>query len=403
MEADQAAEPPRGSGPNRLAPKLAMTITTVVLCAFCFVAVTYELSAGPTPVVFAEAMLMLVTVLSIQLLIVFPRLMPRLSRYRFQLFLVQAVLTFLPFGLFKQAWMPLPGLLSGSALLILPDAAAWAAFGLIIAGVDALQFTVGLGWRDLAYTTVSSVLTGLVVFGMARLTDLVTEVHQSRAELARLAVDQERLRFARDLHDLLGYSLSTITLKCELANRLLAGQEDRVKQELTEILRTSRRALADVRAVASGYRDMSLEKEVHDAMSLLAALDIRTTTRIECGPLPRAADTVLATVLREGLANMLRHSKADRCTITAARQGSTVRLRLANDGVDGRTVRLQAPGPAQGHNSSGISNLATRVEALNGRLDAGLNDGWFVLEAVVEVPITDRADDSPQAAYAEPA
>ncbi len=387
MPTDRLSGIPHVNVSKRLAPKLAMTITTVVLCAFCFVAVTYELSANPTPEMFSEAMGLLLLIFGIQLAISFPRLIPRLSRHRLLILFLQGLLTFLPFATFKQAWMPLPGLLCGSALLVLPDALAWTAFALLTLSVDVLQFYVGLGWRDVAYTTVSTILTGLVVFGLSRLSDLVTEVHQSRADLARLAVDQERLRFARDLHDLLGYSLSTITLKCELAYRLLPGQADRAQQELAEILQTSRQALADVRAVASGYRDMCLATEVSDAVSMLSSLDIHTITRVECGTLPRNVDTVLATVLREGLTNMLRHSEADRCAITAVRQKRTIRFTLTNDGVGHRKARLETPASRGGHHSSGIRNLATRVEGLGGRLDARVaDDGWFVLEAVLELP-----------------
>ncbi|MFE3637876.1 sensor histidine kinase [Streptomyces sp. NPDC059168] len=361
-----------------------MTITIVVLCAFCFVAVTYELSSRPSVGTFVEAMGLLLVIFVVQLQISFPRLLPVLGRHRLMLLLVQSLLTYVPFLFYGQAWLPLPGLLAGSALLVLPDVLAWPTFALIVASTDVLQFLVGLGWRDVSYTTVSTLLTGLVVFGLSRLTDMVTEVHQSRADLARLAVDQERLRFARDLHDLLGYSLSTITLKCELAYRLLPGQACRVQQELTEILRTSRQALSDVRAVASGYRDMNLSTEVADAESVLDALDITTTTHIMCGTLPRAVDTTLATVLREGLTNMLRHSKASRCRITALRRGGTVTFRLANDGVDGDRVHLQ---PLAGEvGNSGIHNLATRVEAIGGTLTAvSRPDGWFVLEAVVDL------------------
>ncbi|MFG2718534.1 sensor histidine kinase [Streptomyces sp. NPDC048416] len=381
----------RVNSSKSLAPRLAMTITTVVLCAFCFVALTYEWSGNPSPGTLAQAVVLLLVVLTIQLLVSFPRLIPRLGRHRLLLLVLQALLTYVPFLTFKQAWLPLPGLLSGSVLLVLPEVLAWPCFLLIVLSTDVLQFFVGLGWRDLSYTGVSTVLTGLVVFGLSRLTDMVAEVHQSRADLARMAVDEERLRFARDLHDLLGYSLSTITLKCELAYRLLPDGAGRVQQELTEILSTSRQALSDVRAVASGYRNMNLATEVADAESMLGALDIAAVARVECGTLPRDVDTTLATVLREGLTNMLRHSNASRCTITSLRRGRTVTLRLANDGVDGRAVRLQPLACEEGNGNSGIRNLATRVEALGGTLTAaGRCDGWFVLEAVIELPAVER-------------
>ncbi|MFE0350363.1 sensor histidine kinase [Streptomyces griseoluteus] len=380
-----------------MAPRLAMAITTVVLCAFCFVAVTYELSTDPALGTFTAAMVLLVVVFLVQLQISFPRFVPVLGRHRLVLLLVQSLLTYVPFLFYGQAWLPLPGLLAGSTLLVLPYVVAWPAFGLVLVSTDVLQFFVGLGWRDVSYTTVSTLLTGLVVFGLSRLTDMVTEVHRSRADLARLAVDQERLRFARDLHDLLGYSLSTITLKCELAYRLLPGQAGRVQEELTEILRTSRQALSDVRAVASGYRDMNLAAEVSDAESVLDALDITTVTHVTCGTLPRQVDTTLATVLREGMTNMLRHSKAARCEITALHRDRTIVFRLANDGVDGARTHLRPLAGEEGNGNSGIRNLATRVEAIGGTLTAGgRSDGWFALEVVLDLADTQAQEPGPE-------
>ena len=87
---------------------------------------------------------------------------------------------------------------------------------------------------------------------------MIVKLHRSRTELSRLAVAGERLRFARDLHDVLGFSLSAITLKCELAYRLFADAPAKAQEELGEVLRTSRKALADVRSVSRGYREMSL-------------------------------------------------------------------------------------------------------------------------------------------------
>ncbi len=368
---------------------MAMAITTAVLFAFGFVAVTYVLAARPSTVRLVEALLLLVVVMAIQLVIAFPRLVRRLTPYRGGVLALQGLLTYGPFLVFQQAWMPLPGLLAGSVLLVLRENwRAWTGFAAVVLSTDVLQFWVGLGWRDVAYTTVSTVLTGLVVFGLSRLSDLVSEVHRSRAELAHLAVAQERLRFARDLHDLLGYSLSTITLKCELAYRLAPVDAGRAQQELTEILQNSRQALADVRAVASGYRDMCLATEVEDAKAMLATLGISAQGQVRCGTLPRAVDTVLATVLREGLTNMLRHSAVKQCTLSGERRGETVRFSLANDGVDRNLALPMAGEPRADCGGSGIRNLALRVERLGGRLEAGVRpDGWFELEAVLALPL----------------
>lgn len=379
-----------------LAPRMAVAITAVVLLGYFSVAITYAVDARPSAQLLEAALMTLallpalVILLALQLAHSFPGLAPRLSGARHWTLGLQALLTFLPFAVFKHAWLGMPGFLAGSALLVLRAPFSWLAFGAIMVCTDVLLFQVGFGWGEVAYTSVSTALTGLVVYGLSRLTGLVSEVYRSRAELARLAVDQERLRFARDLHDLLGYSLSTVTLKCELVHRLLPEQNSRAHQELTEILETSRQALADVRSVARGYRRMSLTAEVRTARSMLAAVGIRTSVRLECPELPELVDTVLASVLREGLTNVLRHSKAENCTVEAVCTGRTVRLVLANDGVGKPSTILAADGDDGADGGSGLGNLGVRVGQLGGRLSAGVRaaDGWFELTAELRL---DRA------------
>ena len=191
-----------------------------------------------------------------------------------------------------------------------------------------------------------------------------------------MAVTRERLRFARDLHDLLGYSLSSITLKTELTYRLVPKQPQRAKEELSGILEISRQALADVREVARAYRDMSLEAEAVSAKGMLAAAEIDTELRLEYGTLDPATDTVLATTLREGVTNMLRHSKAQRCVISVTQADAAVRLELGNDGV------VAHSGGLVDASGSGLGNLRTRLVEIGGSLDARISeDLWFWLVA----------------------
>jgi signal transduction histidine kinase len=198
----------------------------------------------------------------------------------------------------------------------------------------------------------------------------------ARIQLAQVAVAEERLRFARDLHDLLGLSLSAITLKSELAHRLVTAAPERARGELTEILAISRLALADVRLVASGYRDLSLDEEFRTAESLLAAAEVDVRLDLKVGELPDQVGTLLATVLREGVTNVLRHSKGERCEITVEQQDQMVYLDIVNDGVT-QTPDLRT-------NGSGISNLSYRVALFGGELTAGLeSDGRFRLRASV--------------------
>jgi len=215
------------------------------------------------------------------------------------------------------------------------------------------------------------------VFGLARLSQVIRYVHARRGELAQLAVIKERMRFARDLHDLLGYSLSAITLKAELTRRLMASNLGRARDELAELLDIARQALADVRIVSSGYRNISLAKEATSVTSLLAEAGISTRIQISSGMLEEKVDTVLATVLREAVTNILRHSSARNVLIEAGISAEGVRLLVANDGVP-RSARADPDG--------GLENLTARMQAIGGQLTASIrDDGWFTVLA--EAPL----------------
>ncbi len=369
-----------------LAPRSAATIMVGLLLGYCVLDADYMHSAQLTGWHFAAAVLLLVVMTALQTGRSFPGRLPWLDRRRYWSLGLQAVLTFAPFAVLGAGWLGLPGFLVGSVLLLFPPRAAWPLFGCVLAANAAVLRAMGFTLPLIAFMMLSAVICGLVVFGLSRMMDLAGELHRSRVEQTQLMVADERLRFARDLHDLMGLSLSTITLKCELAYRLVLVDPDRAKQELTEILDTAHQALADVRAVARGYRQMCLEQEVETGRSLLASVDIQVSVDLNCGPLPPEVDTVLATVLREGLTNLLRHSKAGQCTVTGSRNGNRVLLVLANDGI----VQPSVSPPVRGDGGSGLGNLATRVSLVNGMLTAGIRaDGWFQLAA--EIVVADEA------------
>jgi len=292
----------------------------------------------------------------------------------------QAVFTYLPQAAFNQYYTALGGMLGGACLLVLPLRAALPLVGVVDAVSTMFAAHYFHDGEAIAYYAIFTLTTALFTFGLTRLPQLVMELHAMRAEMAQMAVTQERLRFARDLHDLLGYSLSSITLKSELTYRLVPKQPQRAQSELAGILEISRQALADVRAVANSYRAMSLAREAAAAQAMLNEAEIETTVDIGCGPLSPALDTVLATTLREGVTNALRHSKVQRCRIEASEQDGEILLELANDGVVGRGRSVSAR-----KGGSGLENLAARVAAFDGTLSAGVaQDGWFRL--AVRVP-----------------
>ena len=299
----------------------------------------------------------------------------------------QALLTYGPAVAFGPVWTTMLGCLAGSALLLLRGRAGWALFAVVGASTPVFLAATGRSGLDTLRMTPMALLTGLVICGLARLPELSGALYASRAA-ARTAVSRERQRFARDLHDLLGYSLSSITLRAELINRLAGMHPDRVGAETEEVLRISRQALADVRLVASGYRSMSLAAEADSAASTLRAAGIRTEVDVDCGRLHPLVDTALATVLREGVTNLLRHSNARTCVVSARSDACRVRLTVVNDGaaVHGAPDSWRA--------GSGLGNLRARLDAVGGRLDAGMSaDGTFRLTALA--PLSPAGDDRP--------
>ncbi|NBH02403.1 histidine kinase [Amycolatopsis sp. SID8362] len=327
------------------------------------------------------------------------------STQSYGMLFVQACLTYLPLLPLGPNWVSVPGLLIGSSLLVLPPVAGWAFFAVNIAAYAEIQRISGANITSTVFYTAATVLTGLAVFGLLWLVRLVTELDSTRRRLAEMALAEERLRFARDLHDLLGMSLSAIALKSELTARVLPLDRDRAAEELTEVLGLTRQALSDVRSVASGYRELSLDSESRTAKSVLAAADVRVRMEMLEDDLPMPVRTVLAVVLREGVTNVLRHSRVESCEIAMRRTGEGICLDIVNDGVEhggngsgpepeaveepavpaprvpGSVVASRETSPG-----SGIGNLSHRVADLGGELTAGVEpDGRFRLRAVVPV------------------
>ncbi|MGI5501845.1 histidine kinase [Lentzea sp. CA-135723] len=269
-----------------------------------------------------------------------------------------------------------PGFAAGAALLVLPRRLGWVAFGAVVASQGVVHAVAGNPLTDVVWGMIAATNHGLVLYALTKLWSMVTELQRAREELAAAAVTRERLRFARDLHDLLGYSLSAITLKTELAHRLAPEQ---ARRELAEVRGIARQALADVRSVALSYRELSFDEELRSARNLLAAADVEVGTRIDAGELPVDVKVTLATVLREGVTNLLRHSKAEHCEIELSTSGRLAALEIVNDGVP-------AAAPKSG-DGSGIGNLTTRVRALGGDLHAGLTpEHTFRLRAEIPLP-----------------
>lgn len=196
-------------------------------------------------------------------------------------------------------------------------------------------------------------------------------------EIKRLATIAERERIARDLHDLLGHTLSVIVLKSELAARLVRVDPDRAAAEVTDIEQISREALGEVRAAVAGYRARGLSAELDGARVALEAAGVEVEAHVDPTELHPEQESALAMALREAVTNVVRHAAAQRATISLTTVGADVRLEVSDDGL-GRM------GPA----GSGISGMRERIAALGGTVEVGDSKGRDILHGtVVEVTL----------------
>jgi two-component system, NarL family, sensor histidine kinase DesK len=241
----------------------------------------------------------------------------------------------------------------------------------------------------------SSAGIGLLMRLMRDLRTRNRELTEARAELAQLAVAQERERFARDLHDLLGHTMSVIALKAELAGRLLHDRPEQAAKEVADVESVARQALGEVREAVSGYRQPTLDGELEGARMALSAAGIETSVQRPEVSIDPAAEAVLAWAVREGATNVIRHSGATRCAMKISAGLGTTTLEVVDDGggargsgsgPDGSGSSDAGPGSANGRGSGhGLAGLAERARTVAGRVEAGrLPQGGFRLE--VRVP-----------------
>jgi signal transduction histidine kinase len=273
-----------------------------------------------------------------------------------------ALLSYVPTLWFGAAWIGASGFFAGALLVALPAVVSWPLVVAAMAGAGLLGGLFSLETPLIVNYTLSVLVSALLVNGLVRLAQLAEELQASSASLARAAVVQERLRAARDLHDLLGHSLAAILLKCELARRLITKDPVRAESELRDVVAMAAQARADMRTVTGDALEMSFEAELESARSVLVAAGVD----VEIDAVS-SAGTVLSVVLREAVTNVLRHSKARHVRITA----TSTRLTVENDGITGAVT---PPG-------SGLGNLTTRLAAQGGTLTVQVSGGWFRLSA----------------------
>ncbi len=274
----------------------------------------------------------------------------------------------------------IPGLIAGFGLPPRRAVIALSVVG-VVTMVDGIVLAHSLTGTVVLQTVL--VAPGVLLFGgsamgLRYLLSTLAALRAARTEIVQHATDNERARISRDLHDLLGNSLSVITLKGELATRLLPEGAPGL-DEVRDMLSLSREALRQVREAVSGYRQPTLSTELTAARVALEAGGVEVDIKQDVGALNRETEAVLGWVVREATTNVIRHSGAKRCRITFSRDPAHVQVDVINDG-------WRVPQSPAGN---GLRGLAERLAAVGGEVEATAQpDGGFRLRATVPTPVS---------------
>lgn len=263
-------------------------------------------------------------------------------------------------------WLVLFVYVSIACGAVLPLRLARWAIPAVSAVLTGIALTVSGGKAYLAGLLIPAFLGGFAMTGVRELIRTTIALREARATVAQLAANEERLRLARDLHDLLGHSLSLITLKSELAGRMLPDHPEKAAQQVADIEQVSRQALVDVREAVSGYRRPRLSGELAGAQVALTAAGVSADLPAEpdLTDVAEESESALAWALREAITNVVRHSGARRCTVELVRRqtldGPVLELSVEDDGSGG-----SGHGPG-----NGLTGLTERLEKAGGTLEA---------------------------------
>ncbi|MGW3337822.1 sensor histidine kinase [Streptomyces sp. NPDC001009] len=272
-------------------------------------------------------------------------------------------------------FFPLLGLATGATL----RGRHMGRVGVLLAAYAAALAWVREGWTEAPNIGYATFLSCMVTAAILGLSEAVRELRAAREELARRAVEKERLRFSRDLHDLLGHTLSVIVVKSEAARRLAGRDLDAALAQIGDIESVGRQALTEIREAVTGYREGSLSTELTRARSALAAASVEPVVRQSGAPLAPQTEALLGWVVREAVTNVVRHSRAARCEITVESAGERVRLTVTDDGSG-------VPAEGMGSGGTGLRGLTERLAAAGGSLTAGpAPQGGFTVTA--ELPV----------------
>ncbi|MBE1301945.1 MAG: hypothetical protein GJ680_18820 [Alteromonadaceae bacterium] len=243
----------------------------------------------------------------------------------------------------------------------------------IIAALTIISIMLGFSWfYGLSYffyfpATVFSLLVSFVNIYQAELAKKNKLIKKSQEEVQHLARSAERERIARDLHDVMGHTFSMITIKAQLARKLLDADVEQAKQELAELESASRQALAEIRGVVSNYRKRDLNEEITLARKLLDAAEIDASIEVDITPLPELFNEALAYIIREGVNNIVKHSDCRTCDIQLKQEKGLVELQIKDDGE-----------VSSYQDGNGLNGIRERVKNINGALQV-LIEGGFTL------------------------
>lgn len=276
-------------------------------------------------------------------------------------------------------FFPLLGLATGAVLR-----GPWLGrTGLALTALAAVVSSVRAGW-DAVNVAYGTFLSTMVTAAILSLSEAVRELRSAREELARQAVEKERMRFSRDLHDLLGHTLSVIVVKSEAARRLAPRDLDAALVQVTDIESVGRQALTEIREAVTGYREGSLATELDRARSALSAARVEPVVRQSGPPLVPQTEVLLGWVLREAVTNIVRHSDATGCDITVDGTPDLVRLTVSDNGTEA------APAAPEAGGGTGLKGLTERLAAAGGSLEAGRTPrGGFRVRAELPVEAAD--------------
>ncbi|MFF3664869.1 sensor histidine kinase [Microtetraspora malaysiensis] len=357
--------------------RLTGVVIAVTAVLWSTVPVTYLLAGGGLPALAAGAILS-------GLLVLYGRAVHRhvagVPQGRARVWALCAIVAVV-YGLwpvFTEMWIYMPSIAGAAAMLMLPVRGAAAMLvAVTLAQVIGLAL-LGKGPAEVLFGTVNVLATAVVQFGVVHYARFVRELRELRNSLAEAALCQDRLRVARELHDLLGQTLTSITLKLELALALVDVDRSRVRPELEAMMEITRDAQTEVKGVVDARSNLDLGAELSAAVALLELSGARCALHTGISEVDSEIGAELARVVREAATNIVRHSSARVCGIELAEVNGLILLRLSNDGVPPEG----GSGPGRG---SGLHGLRKRVERMGGELVAG-GDGAGGFSVRVALP-----------------